>query len=97
MLPQGRKRKDAIEQETNNYEDEAAPSMGCEPRTLPCPPGVLLSAAVADVQSNEERTKCLQKVFELGQDCPQVYRGVPQVAPADHIAWILAHSMHTAK
>jgi len=27
------------------------------------------------VQSNEDRKLCLQKRFELGQDCPKVYLG----------------------
>merc|ERR1711918_192997 len=61
----GKKRQSAIEDETNNYEEESAPSYG-------------------NTISNEERKLRLQKTFELGADCPAVYKGVkvkPQSKP----------------
>lgn len=33
------------------------------------------------VRSNEDRKLCLQKQFELGQDCPALYKGGAKVKP----------------
>jgi len=38
-----------------------------------------VAPSMGHIRSNDDRKMCLQKVFELGQDCPQVYRGGAKV------------------